>query len=59
MSKQTTTVATHHVNQLWPRELWIELKKLALDMDTDATDLTIQAVRAFIAAKRKEVKGKR
>jgi hypothetical protein len=58
MKGKTTTVSQHHVNQLWPRELWKELKILALELETDATDLTIQAVKAFLAAKRKERKKK-
>ena len=46
--------ALHKVTITWPSSLWKDLQRLALEEDTSATALAIQAVEMLLAAKRKE-----
>ena len=46
--------ALHKVTITWPSSLWKDLQRLALEEDTTATALAIQAVEILLAAKRKE-----
>ena len=39
-----------------PKDLWKDLQRIALEEDTSATALLIQALEQFINAKKKEVK---
>ena len=59
MEKQELQIiGVQRVQQIWPKNLYRELRQLALDEETTATDLTIQAVKMFLDMKRKEGKGK-
>ena len=40
----------------WPRPLWREIQHLALEENTSATALIVQATQLFLEAKRKEGK---
>jgi len=44
----------HKVTMIWPKSLWKELQHLALDEDTSATALVIEAATMLLEARRKE-----
>ncbi len=46
--------AVHKVTVAWPALLWKDLQRFALEEDTTATALAIQAVEMLLEAKRKE-----
>jgi hypothetical protein len=47
-------VEIHKVTIGWPSSLWKDLRRVALDEDTTATALAIQAVEMLLDTKRKE-----
>jgi hypothetical protein len=51
--------AVHKVTVSWPSLLWKDLQRVALDEDTTATALAIQAVEMLLKARRKERSKKR
>ena len=44
----------HKVTMVWPKPLWREIQHLALEEDTSATALMIEAAQILLAARRKE-----
>lgn len=44
----------HKVTMVWPKTLWKEIQHLALEEDTSATALMIEAAQMLLAARRKE-----
>jgi hypothetical protein len=44
---------------VWPKPLWREIQRLALEEESSATALLIEAAELLIEARRKEAKGKR
>ena len=48
----------HKVTMVWPKALWREIQHLALEEDTSATALMIEAAQMLLAARRKEGSGK-
>jgi hypothetical protein len=46
--------ALHKVTITWPSSLWKDLQHLALEENTSATALAIQAVEMLLDTKRKE-----
>lgn len=49
----------HKVTITWPSSLWKDLQHLALEENTSATALVIQAVETLLEVKRKEKSKKR
>ena len=49
----------HKVTMVWPKPLWRDMQHLALEENTSATALMIEAAEMLLAARRKEAKGKR
>ena len=45
---------SHQVTMVWPKALWREIQHLALEEDTSATALMIEAAQMLLAARRKE-----
>ena len=45
-------VEGHKVTMTWPKPLWREVQRLALDEDTTATALMIEAAQMLLAARR-------
>jgi hypothetical protein len=45
---------SHKVTMVWPKPLWIEIQHLALEENTSATALMIEAAQMLLAARRKE-----
>lgn len=48
----------HKVTMVWPKPLWREIQHLALEENTSATALMIEAARMLLTARRKEGSGK-
>jgi hypothetical protein len=44
----------HKVTMIWPKPLWREIQHLALEENTSATALVIEAARMLLEARRKE-----
>ena len=44
----------HKVTMIWPKLLWREIQHLALEENTSATALMIEAAEMLLAARRKE-----
>jgi hypothetical protein len=44
----------HKVTMVWPKLLWREIQHLALEENTSATALMIEAAQVLLAARRKE-----
>jgi hypothetical protein len=44
----------HKVTMVWPKPLWREIQHLALEENTSATALMIEAAQMLLAARRKE-----
>jgi hypothetical protein len=44
----------HKVTMVWPKPLWREIQHLALEENTSATALMIEAAQMVLAARRKE-----
>ena len=44
---------------VWPKPLWRDIQHLALDENSSATALMIEAAEMLLEARRKEAKGKR
>lgn len=44
---------------VWPKALWREIQHLALEENTSATALMIEAAQMLLAVKRKEVKAEK
>ncbi len=49
---------SHQVTMVWPKPLWREIQHLALEENTSATALMIEAAQMLLAARRKEGKRK-
>lgn len=47
------------IGMIWPKPLWKELQHLALEHDTSATALVLEAVEQFLESKRKEVQAEK
>jgi hypothetical protein len=43
---------------VWPKPLWRDIQHLALEENTSATALVIEAAERLLEARRKEAKGK-
>jgi hypothetical protein len=44
----------HKVTMVWPKPLWREIQHLALEENTSATALMIEAAQMLLASRRKE-----
>ncbi len=49
----------HKVTMVWPKPLWRDIQHLALEENSSATALMIEAAEMLLEARRKEAKGKR
>ena len=49
----------HKVALRWPKSLWRKLQSLALEEETSATALLIEATEKLLESRRKEGKGKK
>jgi hypothetical protein len=49
----------HKVTMVWPKPLWREVQHLALEENTSATALMIEAAELLLATRRKEGKAKK
>ena len=48
----------HKVTMVFPKPLWRDMQRLALEEDSSATALMIEAAEMLLAARRKEKSGK-
>ena len=48
----------HKVTMVWPKPLWRDIQRLALDEESSATALMIEAAERLLEARRKEKSGK-
>jgi len=48
----------HQVTMVWPKPLWRDVQRLALEENTSATALMIEAAELLLTARRKEGSGK-
>ena len=48
----------HKVTMVWPKPLWRDIQRLALEENSSATALMIEAAEMLLAGRRKEVKRK-
>ena len=44
----------HRVQMVWPKSLWKEVRRMALEEDKSATELVIETVQMLLASRRKE-----
>ena len=49
----------HKVTMVWPKPLWRDIQHLALEENSSATAIMIEAAEMLLEARRKEAKGKR